>query len=100
MFEYLYRDASNYKAFRSVVLDGEWSQDLIEGIRSSLIDGEYFVPQMVGLEPLQAQVGKWNSDDHDWHEVVEFRQLDADVAVEIPNRSAADLVAAFRSMPG
>jgi hypothetical protein len=68
-FSYMYRDASNWKQFETVVLAGEISQQDIDLIMSKLEDGNLFIPEQVGLSSLQ---GKWpllNNDDHIWHEL-------------------------------
>ena len=44
-FEYLYRDAGNYKKFGSMVFEnpsGITAEEATELIRSKLIDGQYF----------------------------------------------------------
>lgn len=73
--EYLYRDASNYKQYGSVVLEGALS---VEAIRHLLIDGEYFIPSQTGLPDLQQKFGAQGfayptEDDHAWHEVISIR---------------------------
>jgi hypothetical protein len=72
---YLYRDASNYKQYGSVVLEGALS---VEDIRHLLIDGEYFIPSQAGLPDLQHKFRAQGfayptEDDHAWHEVVSMR---------------------------
>jgi hypothetical protein len=49
LLTYLYRDAANYKAHGDVLLSGEATSDLHRRIRESLIDGEYFIPEKVGI---------------------------------------------------
>lgn len=51
--EYAYRDAGNYKRFERVVLEGRISAEQIAAIRASLDDGMFFIPEQVGLTPLQ-----------------------------------------------
>jgi len=75
LLEYLYRDASNYKQFGSVVLQGSIS---VKDIRPLLIDGEYFIPSQVGLPDLQHKFKEQEfeyptGDDHAWHEIVSMR---------------------------
>ena len=65
---YMYRDASNYKAHREIVVEGELSLSEIEGV---LEDGENFIPYQVGVEELQEELTSFPSeDDHVWHELV------------------------------
>lgn len=64
---YSYRDASNYKTFRTVVVQGviEWKQ-----IKKYLDCGEYFIPYDVSLPELQSELRAFpNEDDHVWHEL-------------------------------
>lgn len=69
--EYLYRDASNYKQFASVVLRGEITANEIHHIASCLDSGEYFIPAQVGLEELQRGMPSFPDPDtdHVWHEL-------------------------------
>lgn len=75
LLEYLYRDASNYKQYGSVVLQAALS---LKDIRHLLIHGEYFVPSQVGLPDLQHKFREQGfdyptEDDHTWHEIVSMR---------------------------
>lgn len=49
VFEYLYRDASNYKAWGEILLAGVPSQNDIAVLRACLESGEYFVAEQVGI---------------------------------------------------
>lgn len=64
----MYRDASNYKAHRDVVVEGEITEAQIAAIASKLQDGEFFIANQVGLPTPSFQFcGKdgWPSDDLD-----------------------------------
>ena len=66
---YLYRDASNYKNFGSVVFSNPNHASLrnIESIiKQNLIDSEYFVAEVWQLPSLFFP--ERNEDDHIWHE--------------------------------
>jgi hypothetical protein len=71
LFEYLYRDAGNYKLYGSVVLNNHYllSISQIEAlIKISFIDGGWFDPVRCGIPPLAFEV--YGQDlDHGWHEV-------------------------------
>ena len=67
-FKYRYRDASNYKWTHAVIIAGTLT---LEDIRNFLIDGEYFIPQLVGMKSLTPDLR--NEDDHDWHEIISLR---------------------------
>lgn len=47
--EYLYRDDSNYKTYNEAVVEGRFSEQDLDDIVRSLLDGEYFVPSKLGL---------------------------------------------------
>lgn len=73
-FEYLYRDAGNFKQWGEVVFtnrDGVSPQDIKDTLSAVAIDGLYFYAHKVGLPDLHFE--KHNSElDHDWHEVADF----------------------------
>ena len=61
---YLYRDASNYKYWGTFSLAGELD---VQGLRKWMFEGEYFVPELVGLENLIPN--PQNEDDHELHSI-------------------------------
>lgn len=64
----LYRDASNYKASKEVVLAGEITAEQSAVLRSKLDGGEYFIAEQVGLPTPSFEFrGKddWPNDDID-----------------------------------
>ncbi len=64
---YLYRDASNYKQLKEIVVEGTIT---IDDISDCLSEGEFFIPFDVGLEELQTRFGEVDMDvDHIWHEM-------------------------------
>lgn len=82
VFEYLYRDASNYKAWGEILLSGVPSQNDIAALRARLESGEYFVAEQVGIPALYKELwdlsGGPNSDDHALHEFVALRVASED----------------------
>ena len=78
-FDYLYRDASNYKGYGSVLLWGEATPENEAAIRAALIDGIYFEAERVGVSTLYHLVrGDSEADeleDHAWHEFVGIRDV-------------------------
>lgn len=81
--EYLYRDASNYKAYpeEDVIVDGrlEWSD-----FEPVLHMGEMFIPSDVGLPELQSQLENYpNEDDHIWHQLLDLEETNDQSTVEI-----------------
>lgn len=77
VLEYLYRDASNYKAWGKLLLSGIPSQSDIEALRTCLESDVYFVAEQVGIPAIYKEL--WNlsggrtSDDHAVHEFVALR---------------------------
>jgi hypothetical protein len=62
---YLYRDASNYKQYASVLLEGEISDEEEALIEASLDGGETFVPTQIGWpHPGTTMIGFPGEDDH------------------------------------
>jgi hypothetical protein len=87
-FNYLYRDAWNYKKFHSINLAGVVS---LEQIEPFLRDYTFFVPSEVGLPDLQEEVFK--SYDHIWHEIETLELTDEQPTVTI---DASTLLANFK----
>jgi len=77
IFEYLYRDADNYKAFGEILLTGKVTDNNIEELKSLLDSGEYFVAEQVGIPTLYSQLWKYSNGptvaDHAYHEFSELR---------------------------
>jgi hypothetical protein len=72
--EYQYRDASNYKEFGEILLEGVFSIEDIEILHSCMYDcGQFFIPEEIGIPPLQPRLWEKyngrNEDDHDWHSI-------------------------------
>lgn len=69
-FEYLYRDAGNYKNWGDLVFSNKNNRDsdyLEKQARKLLIDGEFFVAEKAAVPDLKFQT-HINTLDHDWHE--------------------------------
>ena len=77
VFEYLYRDAANYKVWGPLLLLGKHTQEDIAALRACMESSEYFVAEQVGIPPLYKEL--WvlsdgpTEDDHALHEFVELR---------------------------
>jgi len=88
VFEYLYRDAANYKAWGEILLSGVPSQDDIAVLRACLESGEYFVAEQVGIPPVYKEL--WDlsdgptSDDHALHEFVALRAASKNERKSLP----------------
>ncbi len=77
VFEYLYRDASNYKAWGEILLSGIPSQSDVAALRACLESGVYFVAEQVGIPAVYKELWDWSggrtSDDHTLHEFAALR---------------------------
>lgn len=77
VFEYLYRDASNYKAWGALLLLGAATDANTEAIRRHLELGEYFIPGLLGIPSLDVELHQYSGgpteDDHFFHEFVDLR---------------------------
>ena len=77
ILQYLYRDASNYKSYGEAVLAGPYSREAELQIKTALDADGLFVPEQVGLPPLQdlhlATYGPEAGVDHAFHEFVGLR---------------------------
>ena len=77
VFSYLYRDASNYKAYGQLLLKGEASVADIEVLRESFDASEFFIAEQLGIPVLYAELWAFSSgptaDDHVWHTFEELR---------------------------
>ena len=83
-FNYLYRDASNYKTFNSIIFPNPQNiplQELEEKITQNLIDHQYFMASKINIPEifLSDEYGL-SEDDHAWHEFEDIEMTD-----EIPN---------------
>jgi len=77
VLDYLYCDASNYKAYGSAWFSGTLSNEKRYEIIECLSDREFFVAEQVGFLPLYpdlfAKYGGPTDDDHPWHRFEGFR---------------------------
>ncbi len=81
-FEYLYRDAANWKTHGVVLLSGRCPPNLHADIVGALDSGMYFVAEQVKIPALQrrhnAEHGAATEDlDHGFHEFVALRPATA-----------------------
>ena len=83
IFEYQYRDASNYKSYGEILVEGKFLKKDINLIHSCMYDfGEYFIPEEIGIPPLQYKIWEKckgrNNDDHEWHSILCIREAKQD----------------------
>lgn len=96
-FDFLYRDASNFKKHNTIICEGQISEEETRDIYDSLDLGEYFIPEQVGIEA--ERFGAATEDDHCWCEIGEdaFTSTDEEPTTTL---SAKKLVEAFREAKG
>ncbi len=78
LFSYLYRDGSNSKVYKDIILKGKFRKNELIQIRQKLQDGMYFIPYQVGL-PMPQFEAEWDlleETDHPWVEI----NLESDIA--------------------
>lgn len=80
IFEYLYRDAGNYKVWGKLLLEGELNDEKTARLTSRLEDGELFIAEQIGIPTLyeelwrECQCEPSDELDHAWHEFSEIRE--------------------------
>ena len=71
VFEYFYRDASNYKSWGLLLLQGSATPADTEDLQRQFDSGCYFIAEQLGIPPLYAELwafsGGPTTDDHVWH---------------------------------
>ena len=71
VFQYLYRDAANYKAWGTLVLRGAATESDLEVLATHFESGEFFIAEQLGIPPLYAELWEFSNgpsiDDHVWH---------------------------------
>lgn len=105
VFEYLYRDAGNYKQRGAVRVAGRVEPATITRLRSTLFEGDFLIAEQVGLPPLNRdhwqRWGGSNPDlDHTWHEFGTLRAASGPADAALPPAPWSDLeamLAAFES---
>ena len=102
IFDYLYRDASNYKSWGSLLLEGRATETALEQFRTQLNCGEFFIAEQVGIPPLYAELWQFSDgpteDDHVWHTFHELRQANAEEITGEPWGTVLELIARFKAV--
>lgn len=68
MVRYCYTDGANYKKFGKCVIKGVMSTEQESTVLASLDEGEFFIPEMVGIPALNfdKEFGHDEDLDHPW----------------------------------
>lgn len=102
ILDYLYRDAINYKAWGSLLLEGVATESEVQQLRSQLDGDEFFIAEQLAIPPLYAELWQFSDgpteDDHVWHTFHELRQADAEEITGEPWGSVSELIARFKSV--
>lgn len=71
IFEYCYRDASNYKSWGFLLLQGAALSGDMEDLQRHFDSGSYFIAEQLCIPPLYAALWAFSGgpsvDDHVWH---------------------------------
>lgn len=77
VFDYMYCDASNYKAFGALLLTGGVTEEALKRLVSKLDGGEFFIAEQVVIPVLYEELWEFSDgpseDDHVWHTFNQFR---------------------------
>ena len=68
LIDFLYRDAGNYKVRSTAIVSGAITDTDIDVIMSCLYEGEWFIPEMVGLDGERFSTFD-PTQDHPWFEL-------------------------------
>lgn len=101
-FDYMYRDAGNFKAFGTIALKGYLSTADQNLVQARLDAGEFFIAEQVGVPPLYDELYQWSAgptvSDHCWHSFVGFRELCGAPEEGVPMVDAATFISRFSSV--
>jgi len=75
-FEYLYRNASNYKQWGTVVFSGAPDEDIARRLVAAWECLEFFIADQVRVPELFFDDGLNPEDDHCWHEFAALEPTD------------------------
>ncbi|MFO1381294.1 MAG: hypothetical protein U1F63_13205 [Chitinivorax sp.] len=104
IFEYLYRDGANYKAWGEIRLIGILTTAQINEIKDKLQWGDVFVAEQVNIPTLYHHLYQYSADgptidDHAFHEFSTIRKATPEEIQSIPVwGTAKELLEAFRSV--
>jgi hypothetical protein len=103
IFEYQYRDASNYKAYGVLLLRGISNEEQQAALERCCEGAEYFVAEQLNIPALPPRL--WtegcgpNEDDHAWHEFIGLRAPSTGEQTDLKEwGTLADLVKQFEAV--
>ncbi len=88
VFEYMYRDAGNWKTSGTLLLSGK-EEETVKVVRDWLADGDLFVAEQVGIPSLCAEHFTACADgpselDHAYHEFIKLRLANEHESLGLP----------------
>jgi hypothetical protein len=100
VFEYLYRDADNFKAWGALLLKGALSDAQVAKMKYKFEGEAFFIAEQVGVPPLYQELWAYSDgateSDHPWHEFFTVRPADEnDLAKAAPWGTASALFQAI-----
>ena len=88
IFEYLYRDASNYKAWGKLLLSGTISENDVTTLQRYLDSSEFFIAEQIGIPTLYKELWDLSSgptkDDHAFHAFYKLRPATDEEIATLP----------------
>ena len=99
VFEYLYRDAGNFKAWGALLLKGALTDAQVAEMHSKFEGNEFFIAEQLGVPPLYQELWVCSAglteNDHVWHEFFALRPAkENDLAMGAPWGTANALLTA------
>jgi hypothetical protein len=95
----MYRDASNYKAYGTLLLTGGYTEADMQQIRDVCEEDVYFIAEQIGVAALYEQLYKYSDgptdDDHVFHEFVILRDATPEDHSQAPWGSMTGMVKRF-----
>lgn len=86
VFEYLYRDAGNFKAWGALLLKGALTEAQVGEMCSKFEGREFFIAEQIGVPPLYQELWDYSDgpteSDHVWHEFFALRPPEENDLVE------------------
>ena len=80
LFEYLYRDAGNFKAFGCLALEDAMPPGDQQILKSHFPGDGLFIAEQLGVPPLYEELYQWSDgptpSDHCWHEFAGVKVVD------------------------
>lgn len=87
IFEYLYRDGANFKAWGELLLTGSDITGVVEGLQKKFEDGVHFIAEQIGVPPLYGELWRYSNGpteyDHVWHEFYCLRPADTGEVADV-----------------